>query len=117
MAHVTVTMAGRVYRMACGDGEERHLELLAEQVDARIKDLHKSFGEIGDQRITVMAAVTFADETSAMARKVASLEAEVARLMLDNLSAESRAQGWADQVSDSLEDTARRLENLAHSFK
>ena len=58
MAHVTVSIAGRVYRMACGEGEEAHIEGLARAVDAKIDGLRISFGEIGDQRITVMAALT-----------------------------------------------------------
>ena len=29
MPQVTVTIAGKTYRMACGEGEERHLEGLA----------------------------------------------------------------------------------------
>ena len=33
MAQVNVTIAGRSFRMACGDGEEAHLEALARQVD------------------------------------------------------------------------------------
>ena len=35
MAHVQVTIAGRAYRMACGDGEEAHLEALAAAFDAQ----------------------------------------------------------------------------------
>lgn len=64
MAHVTVTIAGRAYRMACGEGEEAHLEGLAAQVDAKIAEIRGAFGEIGDQRITVMTALTFADEVA-----------------------------------------------------
>ena len=62
MAQVTVTIAGKIYRMACGDGEEAHLERLAGLFDARIAELHENFGEIGDMRLHVMAALTFLDE-------------------------------------------------------
>ena len=60
MAHVQVTIAGRAYRMACGDGEERHLEGLAASFDARIQEMRVTFGEIGDMRLHVMAALTAA---------------------------------------------------------
>jgi cell division protein ZapA len=62
MPQVTVTIAGRVYRMACGDSEEAHLEALAADLDQRIADLRKGFGEIGDMRLHVMAALSLADE-------------------------------------------------------
>src|SRR5690348_9468646 len=62
MAHVNVSIAGRTYRMACGDGEEQHLVDLAARLDRKIDELRGSFGEIGDNRITVMAALTIADQ-------------------------------------------------------
>ena len=43
---VAVTIAGRVYRMACGEGEEAHLQSLARHVDATLTDLRQGFGEI-----------------------------------------------------------------------
>ena len=62
MTQVNVTINGRQFRMACEDGEEGHLARLAEDLDARISRLRLRFGEIGDTRLTVMAALTLADE-------------------------------------------------------
>ncbi|MBN8999629.1 MAG: cell division protein ZapA, partial [Rhizobiales bacterium] len=58
MAQVNVTINGKIYRMACDDGQEAHLESLAERLNETIDRLRGSFGEIGDQRLTVMAAIT-----------------------------------------------------------
>src|SRR5262245_17797903 len=52
MSHVTVTINGRQYRMACEDGQENHLIGLARDFDQRIIELHERFGEIGDARLT-----------------------------------------------------------------
>ncbi len=38
--------------------------------------MHKSFGEIGDQRLIVMAALTIADELSEARDRIAALEAD-----------------------------------------
>ncbi|HEX8666640.1 MAG TPA: cell division protein ZapA, partial [Beijerinckiaceae bacterium] len=62
MPQIQVTIAGRSYRMACGEGEEAHLEGLAQAYDAKITELRGAFGEIGDMRLHVMAALTYADE-------------------------------------------------------
>ena len=62
MPHVTVTIAGKSYRMACGEGEESHLTTLAEDLDRRLSDMRGAFGEIGDMRLQVMAALTLVDE-------------------------------------------------------
>ena len=64
MSQVNVTINGRQFRMACEDGEEARLSRLAEELDASIATLRTRFGEIGDTRLTVMAALTLADQLS-----------------------------------------------------
>ena len=66
MAQVSVTINGRQFRMACEDGQEAHLMSLARELDGRIEGLRAKFGEIGDTRLTVMAALTIADELGEM---------------------------------------------------
>jgi cell division protein ZapA len=58
MNHINVTINGRQYRMACEEGQETRLMRLAESLQTRVEDLRGKFGEIGDQRLTVMAALT-----------------------------------------------------------
>ena len=62
MAQVNVTIKGHQYRMACLDGQEDHLMQLAQGLNQRIEDLRAKFGEVGDMRLTIMAAVMVADE-------------------------------------------------------
>ena len=77
MAHVSVTIAGRHYRMACDEGQEEHLIRLARDIDARIFDLRAAFGEIGDQRLVVMAAITIADELAEARARIKALESDI----------------------------------------
>ena len=78
MSQVSVTINGRQFRMACEDGQEEHLTSLASELDARIADLRTKFGEIGDARLTVMAALTIADELTEMGARIKTLEHELA---------------------------------------
>ncbi len=80
MVQVSVTINGRQFRMACEDGEEPHLLQLAEDLDQRISQLRARFGEIGDTRLTVMAALTLADELSETKEKLQRFEPELASL-------------------------------------
>ncbi|WP_342151352.1 cell division protein ZapA [Methylorubrum sp. SB2] len=79
MPHVSVTIAGKSYRMACGEGEERHLEALAGDLDRRVADMRGAFGEIGDMRLHVMAALTLADELQEARRRIGEMERDAAR--------------------------------------
>ncbi len=69
MAHVSVTINGRSFRMACDDGQEDHLLRLAAEVNGKVDQLKGAFGEIGDTRLTVMAAIMVADELADTRRR------------------------------------------------
>jgi cell division protein ZapA len=116
MSQVTVTIAGHTYRMACNDGEEAHLQGLAKTVDETIERLKGAFGEIGDQRITVMAAITVADDLAEARKTIAKLEAELSDLRADATSVLSSRDAWADQVADSLVEAASRIERVAQDL-
>ena len=78
MPQVNVTIAGKAYRMACGEGEEPHLEALARLYDGKIDEMRQAFGEIGDMRLHVMAALMVADEMTEMRKRIAALEQRLA---------------------------------------
>src|SRR5665213_2707835 len=80
MSTVNATIAGRQFRLACEDGQEEHLQLLAQDLDQRIEDLRKKFGEIGDTRLTVMSALMVADELAEATRKIRRLEEDAIAL-------------------------------------
>ncbi|MDO6965250.1 cell division protein ZapA [Rhizobium alvei] len=80
MAQVTVTIDGKAYRMACEEGQEAHLTSLADNFDRYVTHLKGQFGEIGDLRLTVMAAIMVMDELSDANRRLTGLEAEIDKL-------------------------------------
>lgn len=117
MAHVVVTIAGRTYRMACDDGEEARLEGLAKLVEEKIHAMREGFGDIGEQRVVVMAAIALADETADTRARIAKLEAEFAatRAELDEHRGEAAAMD--ERAAAALEDAARRIERAAKELE
>ena len=113
MAHVNVTIGGRPYRMACEDGQEDHLRRLAATIDAKIAEMKSAFGEIGDQRLTVMASISILDEASDLRQKIDRLEQDIAALKAEKASVESSGENWAQSLAEALDDSASRIERLA----
>lgn len=62
MGQVTITLNGRTYRLRCGAGEESRLLELSKHVGAHIDRLVAEFGQIGDDRVMLMASLFIADE-------------------------------------------------------
>jgi cell division protein ZapA len=113
MPQVTVVISGKNYRMACGEGEEEHLKGLAAIYDGKITELRGSFGEIGDMRLHVMAALMVADELAETKRRIDSLEDEMAALRTLVAAGDERAQAFENQAADTVTRAAERIERLA----
>ena len=116
MAALVVSIAGRSYRIACEDGQEARLEDLARYVETKIQSMHESFGEIGEQRINVMAAIAIADETFDAREKIVALEKELARAHKDNEESKHARAEEEGRAFQALQDAAIRIENAASAL-
>lgn len=116
MAHVSVTINGRQYRMACEDGQETHLMGLAEDLDRRIEGLRRRFGEIGDMRLAVMAALTVADELVEIGQRLRQTEAELAAMRDTRSASAEHSQVAEAAIAASLQAAAERIERLTKTL-
>ncbi len=113
MSQVNVTINGRQFRMACEDGQEARLTELAQQLDRRIEGLRAKFGEIGDTRLTVMAAITIADELSEMGQRLGRLEEELGAVRGAQTEAANRNGSAQAAVAAAIMSAAERIESVA----
>ncbi len=110
MSHVNVSINGRQYRMACEEGQEARLLKLAESLESRIQSLRGKFGEIGDARLTVMAALTVCDELLDADQRIRALEEELEALRGVRVAAGARAHATQIAVANALNAAAERIE-------
>jgi cell division protein ZapA len=112
MGQVSVTINNRQYRMACEDGQEDHLARLAHDLDARIARLRADFGEIGDMRLTVMAALLLADELAEARQRMRRIEEELLGLQHERIAAAGRTDALQADVAAAINAAAERIERL-----
>jgi cell division protein ZapA len=113
MPQVAVMINGKTYRMACEDGQEAHLLELAKTLDGHVSDLKGSFGEIGDQRLTVMAGIMMVDEVFELKKNIQRLENEVAALQTAQSATLSDSAAKEQQVAKNLTRVAERLKDMS----
>ncbi len=106
MSEVTITVNRRPYRLACEDGQEKHLLSLAERIDSRVVDLVGKFGQIGDQQLLVMVGLLLADEAAELRRRLDEQE----NLTTEHSAAFDAADATAASIIEAL---AERIESLA----
>jgi cell division protein ZapA len=110
MSHVNVTINGRQYRMACEDGQEDRLQKLADDLERRIGELRSKFGEIGDQRLEVMAALTASDELLDARQRIHALEGELNAVGDVRAAAAEHTRATQTAVVAALNMAAQRIE-------
>ena len=96
MAKADIKVRGRSYSVACAPGQEARLIALSRQLDARVQEISNAVGNIGDDRLLLLASLA----------------------LLDELDASHQAQAAAagpdiERAARALTDTAARIEALA----
>ena len=116
MPSIDVDINGRKYRMACDAGQEEHLRGLAEEFDGRIARVKKDLGEIGDTRLTVVAALILADELSETAKRLDAAQAQLASAQSVGSVAADHAQATQAAVVAALNAASERIERVTKSL-
>lgn len=113
MPQVTVTIDGKQFRMACDDGQERHLESLAEHLDSRVRVMRENFGEIGDLRLTVMAALMVCDELTEAERQLRDMRAAIEQERSEHAKAAEGSSQRDATIAAAIDALTNRVDRVA----
>ena len=108
MAEVQVRVNGRSYVVGCEDGQEQHVQTLAQVFDKHVAEVARDVGQLGETRLFLLGALLMADELAETRGTLAAASADLAQTSADSGRDESRAIA-------ALESAAKRIEALAKS--
>ena len=117
MPEVNVEINGRKYRMACEEGQQAHLIGLAARFNAQVESLKGAVGEIGDNRLTVMAGIAVVDELAEAERKIKALETEVTVLTRAGQEIAAEIETLETRFAEKLNEAARVIEGVAGAIE
>lgn len=117
MPLVNVMVNSRAYTIACDEGEQEHLKELAAHVDAKMSELLGSVGQVGDQKLLLMAAVLITDELFEVRGKLDGHAKKVGELSTAQAEFDARASQSEQIATDALESAAKRLESIVEKLK
>ena len=113
MPLVNIMVNGRAYTVACDEGEEDHLRELATHVDSKVKELLGSVGQVGDQRLLLMAALLIADEHHEASTQLHLRTQELGTLSGSHEEVSGKLARSEAAAADAFDAAAKRLEDLA----
>jgi len=114
LGEVSVTLNGRTYRLECGAGEEAHLIALAEYLGSHVDTMKRKFGQVGDDRLILMASLMVTDELWEVRRQMQEVKSAMTELRRDKSAADESAKRV--DVADAIGAAADRLEMLNERF-
>jgi cell division protein ZapA len=97
MSNVTLTIGGRKFTVACGQGEEPHIEMLGRIIDSKIEGM-PGLASQSEARCLLYAALLLADEVHEL------------RSGVPGPAPDGRATDALERVAETLEGLAERLE-------
>ena len=116
MGQVSVTLNGRTYRLECGEGEETHLIALAEYLGSHVDTMRRKFGQVGDDRLILMASLVVTDELWELRRQVQEMKSTLAEARRDRSVADESVKSTQADLAARVSAAADRLEMLNERF-
>ena len=116
MGQVSVTLNGRTYRLECGEGEETHLIALAEYLGSHVDTMKRKFGQVGDDRLILMASLLVIDEFWELRRQMQEMKTALAEARRNKSAGDESAKTFKADLAARVSAAADRLELLNERF-
>ena len=107
MSQVTVRINGFSYAVGCEEGQEKHLQAMAQEVERRIDRIRELGGHSGEGRLLALAALLMADEIHDL--KAERMSSDTAHQLAQGRQARIENERRRDQLANLVE----RAENIA----
>lgn len=107
MARVEITLNGRVYPIACNDGEEDRVRSLAEMVEDRIEQITGARRSVTENHLLVMVCLMLADELMDMSDGLRVPEPRTVEVPIDQ---EPKLVAALSRLADRIENIAARVQ-------
>ena len=120
MANINIKFNGKEYLLSCEDGQEEHLEELANNLNIKFEELRSTLGNIGENRLLLITSIKVMDEYHETKKKIFEKKNELEKITnkfkeLKNLVYDYK-KNQEDQIKK-LKNDHSELENLISKNK
>lgn len=108
MGQVSVSINNHRYTLACRDGEEDRLLALANLLDSKVKTLTARLGQVGENKLMLMAALIVADEFEEVRTELQGIKD--GKIPVKESETAARLSSLLDSLADSMDSLSEELE-------
>ena len=113
MANVSIKFNGKEFLLSCDDGQEEHLQELAEHLNKKFAGLKTELGNIGENKLLLITSIKVMDEYFETKKKIEEKKKE----FQDLSSKFKELKSLVYQYRDSKENEINLLNKNQASFK
>ena len=113
MANVNIKFNSKDYLLSCDDGQEENLKKLASHLDSKYNELKNNLGNIGENKLLLIAAIKIVDDYFDLFKKVKNTKSDFQKLSIRFNELRSLAIQYKDEKDLEIE----KLKNELDDFK
>ena len=120
MANVNIKFNGKDFLLSCDDGQEEHLEDLANHLDNKFDKLKSELGNIGENKLLLISSIKVMDEYFETKKKVDINKKDIKSITDKFKELKSLAYNYKDDKENEvkkLSEDISRLENEIQNLK
>ena len=116
MANVNIKFNGKDFLLSCDDGQEEHLEELANHLGSKFEKLKADLGNIGENKLLLITSIKIMDEYFETKKKVHTNKQEIINITKKFKELKSLAIKYKDFKEVEINDLNREIENIKKSI-
>jgi cell division protein ZapA len=113
MANVNIKFNNKDYLLSCDDGQEKNLKELAHHLDSKYNELKQNLGNIGENKLLLIAAIQMVDDYFDLFKKVKNAKNDFEKLSIRF----KELKLLAIQYKDEKDVEIQKLKNEVDDFK
>ena len=123
MANINIKFNSKDFLLSCEDGQEEHLEELANQLSNKFDNLKSDLGNIGENKLLLITSIKIMDEYFETKKKVDINKKDIKNIIEKFKELKSLAYNYKDdkeneakKLSDSISKLEDEIQNLKNDY-
>ena len=123
MANVNIKFNGKDFLLSCDDGQEEHLEVLANHLSEKFEKLKSDLGNIGENKLLLITSIKIMDEYFETKKKVDINKKEIENITEKFKELRTLAYDYKDDkeieaknLSDNISRLEKEMENIKNEY-
>ena len=117
MANVNIKFNGKDSILSCEDGQEDHLEELANNLNEKYESLKSKLGNLGESKLLLITSISLMDEYFETKKKIEEKKSEIETIKTKFKELKSLVYNYKDQKDEEINKLQDDQENFKKELK